>query len=199
VTRTGETDRMVLLGLAPGNWAEWVGGVGTALAFGATSVAIWQNHRLHRVQHGEEMFDQALLVTTDIGQGTHYEIVTKPDGSTEKQSVNRTVVTVRNGSRRQISNVSVQLWTLEPVLVGGDSVDFIQAKWDQPFYFPPIDGLGGSFTTEPGVQAQATLTFEDIDGTKWTRSWAGRLVRYQRLRVIRSDGRRHARKPRDHP
>jgi hypothetical protein len=189
---------MVLLGLASGNWAEWVGGVGTALAFGATSVAIWQNHRLHRVQHSEEMFDQALLVTASIGQGTHYEIVTKPDGSTEKQPVARTVLTIHNGSRRQISNVAVQLWTLEPALLAGDHVDFIQAKWDQPFYFAPIEGLIGGFASAPGPQAQATFSFEDIDGTKWTRSWEGRLLRFRRLRFPR-DGRRHSLKRRDRP
>jgi hypothetical protein len=125
--------------------------------------------------------------------------VSKPDGTTEKQPVNETVVTVHNGSRRQISNVTVALWTLEPAPVGANSIGFIQAKWDQPFYFPPIEGLAGSFATSSGIQAQTTLTFEDIDGTMWMRSWDGRLERFRRLRIARSDGRRHAKRARDRP
>ena len=32
-----------------------------------------------------------------------------------------------------------------------------------------IEGLVGGFATEPGLRAQVTLSFEDIEGTKWTR------------------------------
>jgi hypothetical protein len=59
-----------IVALAPGSWAEWVGGVGTILAFGATAGAVWQGHLLQRTEHREAMYDEALKVTAQPGQGS---------------------------------------------------------------------------------------------------------------------------------
>jgi hypothetical protein len=83
---------LIVLGLARGNWAEWVGGVGTVLTFGATSLAIWQGHRLRRVEHREAMYDEALKVILQVGRGNEYVDVETSDGTKERKPVEQVVV-----------------------------------------------------------------------------------------------------------
>jgi len=163
---------MTILALAPGNWAEWVGGIGTALAFGATSVAIWQGHRLRRAEHREAMYDEALKVTTRVTQGS------KGVGTTGSM-VN---VTILNGGRREITGVAVTVVTSTGQPVGHDSGAFLQAGFEQLFQFEPVDGIWAKFGVTPAIDALVTLTFGDIDGTNWTREPDGRLLRSRKHR-----------------
>jgi hypothetical protein len=191
---------MTLLGLAPGSWAEWVGGVGTALAFGATSVAIWQSHRLRRTEHAEVMYDEALKVTASVGMGAEYVDVPQPDGTIERKPEGKIVVTVHNGGRRQIRNVNVSATTWNGRPIGDGSVDFVQAGFDQPFSFDQVDGSYAPFGSTSSMTPLWYLAFEDIDETLWKRDTGGLLLRFRRLGRLRSrKGQRHAKNPRTLP
>lgn len=193
---------MAVDGLPPGDWAEWVSGVGTVLAFGATSAAFWQGHRLHRVEHAETMLDEALKVTSDVAQGSQDVEVVGKDGMSEVLSQSKVNVHINTGSRRQITNIRVHVTSYdgavvdnESTLVGDSTTEFIQANDGFFFVFDPIDGIW----TRSGPACLVTFTFEDIDETKWERHWSGRLQRFRRLRRKRRDGRRHATRPSSRP
>jgi hypothetical protein len=158
---------MTVLGLAPGSWAEWVGGVGTALAFGATSVAIWQGHRLRILEHDEAMYDQALLVTTTLGMGTEYVKQVHPDGRKESNPIVKVQVVVHNSSRRPIHNVLVTATTEDGDLVGKGEADFVPAGWDRPWLFDPTEKSWGRSGPGSAITGQVTVTYKDIDGTAW--------------------------------
>jgi hypothetical protein len=187
---------LTVLGLAAGDWAGWVGGVGTVLAFGATSLAIWQGHRLRRAEHADEMYDEALKVTATVGMGSDYVEHTNADGTKERTAVPKVLVTVHNSGRRQITNVAVDVTTPSGHPVGASSAEFLQAAWDQPFYFDAVDGVWGQLGSSPAINALATLSFEDIEETKWVRESNGRLLRFRRLRRRHRGGRRHSTSPR---
>jgi hypothetical protein len=173
-------------GLPPGDWAEWVSGVGTVLAFGATSAAFWQGPRLHRVEHAEAMWDDALRVTAGVAQGSKdVEVVGMKDGMPTLKTESKVNVHINNGSRRQITNIVVHVTTYdaavvddESTLVGDGSVEFIQANDGFLFVFDSVDGVW----TSAGVAALVTFSFEDIAETRWERHWSGRLRRFRRLR-----------------
>ena len=174
-------DPATVLGLPPGNWAEWVAGIGTILAFSATSLAIWQGHRLRRIEHAEAMHDEALRVTSAANQGSQYFNVVKTDGMVERKSRPMVDVTVFNGGRRQITNVTIEVITSKGQRIGADSVEFIQAGRDHLFQFDPVDGVWQQFGSSPGIDALVALAFEDIDETKWVLGSDGRLLRNPRL------------------
>jgi hypothetical protein len=190
---------MTLLGLAPGNWAEWVGGVGTALAFGATSVAIWQGHRLRRTEHAEVMYDEALKVTAEIGMGAEYVDEPQDDGTIVRTPQGKTVVTVHNSGRRQIRNVTVVATTWRGAKIGEGFADFVQAGFDQSFSFDPVDG-SYAFGSTSSQNPLWYLTFEDIDQTMWKRDTGGLLLRFPLLsKWRRRQGRRYPKNPRSLP
>lgn len=192
----------MILGLEAGNWAEWIGGIGTVLAFAATSMAIWRSHRLHNQEHAEAMYDESLKVTAKAGQGSEYASVTSADGTTEKKAQTKVQVTVHNGGRRQVTNVSVEVIARTGEPVGSSSVEFIQAGWDQSFMFDPIPEVWGQFGSSRGIDALVMLAFEDIDETLWRQDWHGRLLRFPLLIPRwwpRPPGRRHSRHPRSTP
>jgi hypothetical protein len=182
-------------GLPPGDWAEWFGAGAAALAFGATSLAIWQGHRLRRVEHAEAMWDDALKVTVKPAQGGKDVPERKLDGTTVMTRLPMVNVNIYNGSRRQITNVLVRFFAPDGSIVGEGTADFIQADDGVVFSFDPVDGA----LVPTGVAGIAMFSFEDIDETRWERHSSGQLRRFRRLRVTRRDGRRHSENPRSRP
>jgi protein-S-isoprenylcysteine O-methyltransferase Ste14 len=73
---------LTVFALAPGNWPEWVGAIGTILAFGATSLAIWRGRQLRRIEHSEATWDEALKVTVTTGMTSEFVDHRKDDGTT---------------------------------------------------------------------------------------------------------------------
>lgn len=185
-----------ILGLAPGNWAEWFGAVAAALAFGVTSLAIWLNHRLRLTEHAEAMFDEALKVTATVGQGSEYVTVSTDQGN-ERKPIPKVAVVVRNLGRRPITNVEVEAHTRTGIDLGHSSVEFIQAGLDCRFQFDPVDSAYAPFGTNPSVNVMVMLTFEDINETKWMRGPpSDRLLRFPKQKRWHSQpGNRHVTRP----
>jgi hypothetical protein len=149
-----------------------VGGIGTVPAFGATSLAIWQGHRLRRLERREATYDEAMKVTAVATQGF------KTLGTT--QSMLR--ITVSNEARREIRNVMVNVTAMDGQHVGDGSIEHLQAGFNTQLQFEPTDGIWGS-VSEPGIRAVVRLSFEDIDGTRWKREPDGHLSRTRRRRL----------------
>jgi hypothetical protein len=163
---------LALLASSAGDLAEWVAAVGTTLAFGATSLAIWAAHRLRLEQHRERMFDEALKVTVDVSKAR------SRDSITEKDKIN---TTLSNNGRRQITDVKIFVFDARgsyPMVDAfyQDSIDFLQAGhfWSMDFDGPP--GV-----TEPrGVRSTSVyvqISFIDFDRTAWHKLADGRLLR----------------------
>jgi hypothetical protein len=105
---------------------------------------------------------------------------------------------LRDGSRRQISNVAVNAIarnTGRPI--GDSSVEFIEAGWDQLFQFDTTEEVWGRRGFTPVINVLAYLTFEDIDETMWKVDWQGLVLRFARWRSW--NGQRHAKRPRSVP
>jgi hypothetical protein len=166
-----------VLGLPPGNWADWIGGVGTALAFGATSLAIWFGHRLRRTEHAEAMYDEALKVTSTSGMGADYVIQENPDGTSEKKAQTKIVVGVQNGGRREITDIDVRVETLPGSEVGHGTSEFLQAGWNLSWMFDPVDGVWVHSGISSTIEVLVIVTFKDFDGTGWEFGSNGRLLR----------------------
>jgi len=186
---------LTVLGLPPGNWAEWVGGVGTALAFGATSLAIWQGHRLRQVEHDEAMYDQALKVKATLGMGTEYVTEDMPDGTKQSNPKTKVEVTVYNSSRRPIHAVFVTATTETGEHVGSGQIEFMQAGWEKKWQFEPAEKSWGRRGPSSAITGLVTLSYEDIDGTAWVLTSEGRLLRARRPRGWRRAWRRFRGKP----
>lgn len=188
---------LTVAGLPPGDWAEWFGAGAAALAFGATSVAIWLGHHLRVKEHDEAMFDEALKVTTVVTQGSEYVDVGTMEVP-ERKAVPKITVTVYNDGRRPITNVWVYVTPLIGTLLGESGVEFIQAGQSYPFQFDPIDEVYAPFGSNPSINAVVMLSFEDISGTMWKRGPpSDRLLLFPKERWWRSKpGRRHQARPR---
>ncbi len=164
---------MTVLASSSGDAAEWVAAVGTTLAFGATSIAVWAGHRLRLEQHREQMFDEALKVTVDVlkAQSRDPTLVT-----TDK--INTTLL---NGGRRQITDVKLFVFDARGAFPQvdafyEDAIDFLQAG-----HFWSLDFDGPPGVTEPrGVRPTSVfiqISFTDFDGTAWHKLADGRLLR----------------------
>jgi hypothetical protein len=160
-----------------GNAAECFGAVAAALAFGATSLAIWSAHR-HRVkEHDEAMFDEALKVVVSVGLGSEYAYVETERGK-ERLPNSKVNATVTNDGRREITDVEVVVTSMEGTPLGTGATEFIQAGRPATFQFDAIDEVYAPFGSNVMVRALATLTFEDISKTRWRRTpMDDRLVR----------------------
>jgi hypothetical protein len=165
--------RISTLLASSGDAAEWVAAVGTTLAFGATSIAIWAGHRLRLEQHREQMFDEALKVTVDVlkAQSQDPTVVT----------TDRINTTLLNGGRRQITGVKLFVFDARGAFPQvdafyEDAIDFLQAG-----HFWSVDFDGPPGVTEPrGVRPTSVfiqISFTDFDGTAWHKLADGRLVR----------------------
>jgi hypothetical protein len=146
-----------------GNAAEWVGGVGTALAFAVTLYIITRDHADRRQQAADTIWNDALLVTVSAGQtgGPPNEI-----GMTTTWAL----ITVVNGSRKPISDIHVTAYTNNGELFH----DFTDPR------VPPHASIR---ETCPATQAVWTdhntffvstiLTFTQANGSRWQRTSEG--------------------------
>jgi len=160
-----------------GTAAEWFGATAAALAFGATSLAIWSAHRLRLKEHDEAMLDEALKVAVSVGLGSEYVNVQTEHGK-ERLPNPKVNVTVTNDGRREINDVEVVVISMGGTPLGTGATEFIQAGKPVTFQFDAIDEVYAPLGSSVMVRALATLTFEDISGTKWRRTpLDDRLVR----------------------
>jgi hypothetical protein len=84
--------------------------------------------------------------------------------------------------------------------IGDDSVEFLQAGRTQEFRYYAVEPEYTAFGGVPTINALATMTFEDIDETKWAQDSNARLLRFPLLsRWRRKAGRRHVGSPRSTP
>jgi hypothetical protein len=151
------------------NAAEWFAAVGTVGAFAATSLTLWNGHRLRKGEHAEAMLDAALNVTASAGMGAEY-ITTQTPAGPQKLPEPRLDVWVHNKSNRWVTNITIKAEAAKTgELVGTGTAEYLQARMDLPFQFDPGDV--DIFDT------QVTLTFEDVGGTTWVRKPSGHLSR----------------------
>jgi hypothetical protein len=114
------------------------------------------------------MYDQALAVTVEVGQGTEY-VDSGTSEQPERDAVTKVNVTVFNGGRRPISNVAIVVATMKGAELGENGDDFIQAKGSRLYQFDPIEDVYAPFGSNPTVRVTVRLEFEDITGMLWRR------------------------------
>lgn len=150
-------------------WAEWLEAIGTVLAFGATSVVIFRDHRLREKERRERALDDALRVVATAGPSGDY--TTKPG-----EAVTVVLVTVANNGRRAIRDVSILVETLGGRKVGTAVVPLIQSGWHDSRTFPADDDVWRRVGGSSGVVVNLTVTFLDTLETRWTLLPDGELV-----------------------
>jgi hypothetical protein len=176
-----------VIGLAPGNWAEWVGAIGTILAFAATSVAIWRSHRLRQIEHREAMYDQALAVLAQPPEDIDLDHLVP--GTSVIERISKVRVQVDNASRREITRIKVSVVMPTGRLLGEDTLGFLRPGGQHDFLFDPVEGMRDKWYR---IAASTTMSFEDIDGTLWTSMPNGRSFRTPLLPRWRTrKGKRH--------
>jgi hypothetical protein len=112
-----------MLALDAALWAVWVGSIGTVLAFGATSWAIWAAHRLRLAEHRTEMYYEALNVTYDLTKW--HEVINQTDDVTiQRRSRFLVTLKIHNGSRWRIIGVKICVLMPPYETVCGDAGDW---------------------------------------------------------------------------
>jgi hypothetical protein len=145
---------------------EWVAAVGTVAAFGVTSWALVRDHQLRARASKESAYDDALKVDVTWAQAGDYSV--PPDV--------RTVigVTVTNGGRRAITDVSVAVETDGGRHVGTELIRLVQAGWHSTVNFPTDDDVwaprGG------GLAIRVTTAWSDTAKTRWALQPTGELL-----------------------
>jgi hypothetical protein len=161
---------MSVLGLAPGDWAEWVTGVGTvgAVIFAAQSVRMAT--RSNKDAQADRAYDEASLVTAESGQ----EKRTGPGADYTSISIIWTVyATVHNAGRRPISDVSVEIlkWP-DHSLIHREHIDIIGPSRARRISKELVDNPYSIVVTSGDEKPLLIVTFDFLDsnGRRWIRN-----------------------------
>jgi hypothetical protein len=203
-----------MLALDSGIWAEWVAAIGTVLAFGATSVAIWAGHRLRLAEHRRKMYLETLKVrcevtlTQESGEDTDaYEL--GEDGTPRRMErapyshFTYAKATIENGCQWPITDVRMILTTRmssekkdKDLFSDHEVVRFIHPGDFDVGETGPVK-IEMEYFKRTYTEDFVSVTFSDIEGTQWL--WEGNLL-YKRHRfglVSRLGARLYPRMPSD--
>lgn len=156
---------------------DWIGSIGTALAFLATFGLLLIEFRDRRAERNHQEKSQASLVSAWLGDGR-----VESDGDSPTGYSMRWKYVIRNGSDEPVYAIAVAIWNPDNEYEDPNNPDFIP---DWGSVGPKVEREGEVSWPDSGVgrclpEAGIHIAFRDSAGACWSRDMQGKLKKLER-------------------